>query len=115
MINCRILEMNFQEAVYHNVAEVPKGRVATYGQIAAQVSSPRAARQVGLALRNVNSTSQVPWHRVVNARGMISIENLAVPKEEQARRLQKEGIKVGFKDGNWWVDLNKYRVPSIEY
>ena len=87
---------------------IPRGRVATYGQIAALVYTPRAARAVGLVLRNLPANTKVPWHRVINAHGMISIENLNVPKQEQARRLQKEGIEVRFRDGNWWVDLRKY-------
>lgn len=98
----------FFEKIYGAVSKIPKGRVATYGQIAAIVSSPRAARQVGLALKNLDATSKVPWHRVVNASGMISIENLSVPKEEQVRRLQKEGVKVESRDGNYWVNLKDY-------
>lgn len=90
------------------MVRVPKGRVATYGQIAAMVSTPRAARVVGGILRSLPERSSVPWQRIINSRGMISIENLAVPKAEQATRLQEEGIEVKFKDGNYWIDLKKY-------
>ena len=106
--------MNFQQAVYRAVSKIPKGRVATYGQIAAGVSSSRAARQVGVVLKNLPAGSNIPWHRVINSKGMFSIENLVVPKAEQARRLQAEGIKVIFRDGNFWVDLKKYQVASIK-
>ena len=68
------------------ISAVPVGRVATYGQIAAMAGSPRAARMVGGILRDLPENSQVPWQRVINQRGMISIENLAVPKSEQAER-----------------------------
>ena len=100
--------MTFADRVLKAVKKVPKGRVATYGQIAALVHTPRAARMVGSVLRNSKADQKIPWQRVINAHGMVSIENLAVPKAEQARRLQKEGIKVEFKDGNYWVDLKKY-------
>lgn len=100
--------MNFFEKVYAWVKQIPRGRVATYGQIAGLVSSPRAARMVGYSLRNLPENTLIPWQRVINARGIISIENLAVPKAEQAKRLQAEGIAVKFKNGNYRVDLKKY-------
>lgn len=90
------------------VQKVPRGKVATYGQIAALVFSPRAARMAGFALKTLPPNSKIPWQRVVNREGMISIENLAVSKAEQAKRLQKEGVRVEFRNGNYWVDLEKY-------
>ena len=98
----------FFQRVYKRVSKIPKGQVASYSQIAAMVSTPRAARVVGFALKHLPKSSNIPWHRVINAKGFISIENLAVSKDEQARRLQQEGIKVEFRNGNWWVDLEKY-------
>lgn len=98
--------MNFYQQVYQIVKKIPKGRVATYGQIAGLISTPRAARVVGFALRLL--PTGIPWQRVINSRGMISIENLDCPKELQANLLKKEGIKVTLKQGNYWVDLNKY-------
>lgn len=106
--------MNFFEKVYTLVAKIPRGRVATYGQIAAMISSPKAARIVGFALKNLPPRTHIPWQRVVNKDGMISIENLNFPKEEQAKRLQQEGIKVKFEGGNFWLDLNKYLCPVIQ-
>ena len=100
--------MSFFAKVYEAVKKIPRGQVATYGQIAALVSSPRAAQIVGYALRSLPAHSKVPWHRVINGKGMISIENLAVSKREQASHLQKEGIAVELRDGNYWVDLEKY-------
>lgn len=101
--------MNGYQKVYEAVKRIPKGNAATYGQVAALIGSPRAARQVGFVLSKLPADSKIPWHRVVNSRGMISIENLSVPKQEQARRLQKEGIEVEFRNGNYWVDLDKYQ------
>lgn len=99
---------NFTDKILTVVSQISRGRVATYGQIAALVSTPRAARIVGFVLHNLPINSRVPWQRVINSQGMISIENMSVPKVEQARRLQAEGIAVKFKDGNCWVDLKKY-------
>ncbi len=99
---------DFFDQVYFWVRKIPKGKVAAYSQIAALASTPRAARVVGLALSKLPGGSKIPWHRVIDSKGMISIENLVIPKAEQARRLQQEGIKVKFRDGNYWVDLKKY-------
>lgn len=99
---------SFGDAVLKIVNKVPRGRAATYGQIAAMAGHPRAARVVGMILKSLPGGSKVPWHRIINKSGMISIENLAVPKAEQATRLQEEGIEVKFKDGNYWIDLEKY-------
>lgn len=88
------------------------GKVATYGQVAALAGSPRAARIVGWALRN-QSKGKLPWHRVLNKGGMISIENMNAPKEEQARLLELEGIEIERREGNLFVDLKKYGWSAI--
>ncbi|MEZ4290587.1 MAG: MGMT family protein [Myxococcota bacterium] len=58
--------------VYRVVRRVPEGRVATYGQVAAIAGMPGAARQVGWALNALDEADDVPWHRVINARGEVS-------------------------------------------
>ena len=102
--------MTFNQRVFAMVKRIPKGRVATYGQIAALVGSPRAAQAVGWALHALDGkTSQdVPWPRVVNKAGYLSIMNLEHAADEQAFLLQKEGVKVVKRDGMWYVDLEKY-------
>jgi methylated-DNA-protein-cysteine methyltransferase-like protein len=97
---------DFYQSVYQLVRTVPEGRVATYGQVAAQLGKPRGARLVGWAL-NV-CPSDVPWQRVVNREGMISIENMRASKTLQAELLQQEGVEVATRDGNLWVDLERY-------
>lgn len=97
---------DFYQNVYRLVKKIPRGRVATYGQIAAALDKPRSARLVGWAL-NV-SPPQIPWQRVINREGMLSIENRHATKELQAQLLRVEGIKVIFKEGNFWIDLKKY-------
>ena len=102
--------MNFYAEVYKITAKIPKGRVATYGQIAGLISTPRAARVVGWALHLVDSKPELklPWQRVINSKGMISTTCLDHPKEQQAFLLQQEGVKVEFRDGNYFIDLKKY-------
>jgi methylated-DNA-protein-cysteine methyltransferase-like protein len=97
---------DFYQNVYKLVKEIPPGRVATYGQIAATLDKPRSARLVGWAL-NV-CPAAVPWQRVINHEGMISIKNRRATKELQAQLLRAEGIQINFKGGNFWVDLKKY-------
>ncbi|MBI4090453.1 MAG: methylated-DNA--[protein]-cysteine S-methyltransferase [Candidatus Komeilibacteria bacterium] len=107
--------MNFSEQVYVLVERIPHGRVATYGQIAALLHTPRAARMVGVALRSLPDGTVVPWHRVINSRGEISIENMEHPAEEQANRLMAEGIRVGTSNGVYLIDLDMYLwMPNTE-
>lgn len=99
---------NLYFRIYNSVRKIPKGKVATYGQIAAMVGSPRAARIVGWALRSLDAGTKVPWQRVINKDGMISIENMNCPREQQAALLRSEGVEVTEQDGNFWVDLKQY-------
>ncbi len=92
------------------VRKIPKGRVATYGQIAALIGSPRAAQAVGWALHSLDAKPDktVPWQRVINRHGLISTTCLEHTADEQAWKLQKEGVKVVKKEKMWWVDLDQY-------
>lgn len=79
--------------VYAVVRRIPRGKVATYGQVAALAGRPRQARQVGYALHALPAGSDVPWHRVVNAAGRLSL----TPDSggiEQRLRLLAEGVTV---------------------
>ena len=89
------------------VKKIPTGRFMTYGQVAAEVGYPRGAMMVGWALSRLSPS--VPWQRMVNREGMISIENLEAPKELQVDLLRKEKIKVRKIKGNFFVDLDKYK------
>lgn len=80
------------ERIWLAVAAIPEGRVSTYGLVAAAAGLPRGARRVGRALAALPSGSRIPWHRVVNARGMLSLPGRA--GEEQRRRLLAEGVQV---------------------
>lgn len=105
--------MNFYQKAYQITKKIPKGRVATYGQIASLAGSPRSARIVGYALSILPACSKVPWHRVINSRGEVSIENLAVPKEVQVRLLRSEGVKVKKISAIYLVDLKIYLWKHI--
>lgn len=94
--------------IYGQVRRIPRGRVATYGQIAALIGNPRASQVVGWALRTLKPTTNVPWHRVINRAGMISIENMTTPKEHQAAKLRAEGVAVELRDGNFFIDLEQF-------
>jgi len=86
------------------VRRVPRGKVATYGQIAAAAGLPRQARLAGYALHGLPRGSRVPWHRVINAQGRISFPPRSAPWREQRRRLEAEGV--AFLGGR--VDLARY-------
>lgn len=95
------------QRIYDVVAQIPPGRVATYGDVAAMAGLPRRARLVGYALRVLPSGTAVPWHRVVNAAGEISVARLdPAAAAEQRALLEDEGV-VFEQDGR--VDLERFR------
>ena len=80
----------FARAVWRVVRRVPRGRVVTYGQIAALLGRPGAARRVGWAMRIC--PADLPWHRVVNAQGGISVRARMSGMLTQRLRLEAEGV-----------------------
>jgi methylated-DNA-protein-cysteine methyltransferase-like protein len=91
------------QAIYAVVRRIPRGRVASYGQVAGVAGLTNAARQVGYALHALPAGSAVPWHRVLNARGAISL-----PGDHgltQRLLLAKEGIRF---DARSRVDLARF-------
>jgi methylated-DNA-protein-cysteine methyltransferase related protein len=95
----------FFTRVYEAVRAIPKGRVATYGQVARLLGVPRGARAVGWALRALDARKErrVPWHRVVGATGRVSPREGAGPFL-QRRKLQADGIV--FRAGR--IDLRRH-------
>ncbi|MGH7585509.1 MAG: MGMT family protein [Gemmatimonadales bacterium] len=92
------------DRIYAAVRRIPRGRVATYGQIAAMVPRCSGARQVGYALHALPAATLVPWHRVVNARGAISLGGDGAVS--QMLLLEREGVHLR-RDGR--MDLARYR------
>ena len=95
---------NFSERVWQIVAAIPKGKVTTYGDIALLAGSPRAARQVGGVLRRLPQGSKLPWFRVINRHGCISLQGDDLFRQRDA--LEAEGIEVS--DAGE-IELEKYR------
>ena len=98
----------FHRAVYRLVRQVPRGKVVTYGQVAAILGHPRAARAVGHALRMLPPmlVRVVPWQRVINSTGHISHRGDIFRPEEQRELLEAEGVRF---DRGSKVDLQRQR------
>lgn len=78
--------------IYAVVVRIPRGRVASYGQVAVLAGLPGRARQVGTALASLPDGSRVPWHRVVNAAGKVSLRGFPGPDGFQRHLLEEEGV-----------------------
>jgi methylated-DNA-protein-cysteine methyltransferase-like protein len=94
------------QRIYKTVKRVPRGRVATYGQIATLAGFDGHARQVGYALHSLPDRSDIPWHRVINAKGEISPRSAGDSHELQRMLLEEEGVAFSV-DGR--VDLKTFR------
>ncbi len=94
------------ERFYAVVRKIPRGRVATYGQVAELAGLPGFARQVGWALHALRSGTRVPWQRVVNTRGACSLRPGSGGEFEQRRRLEREGVEFG---AGGRIDLQRFR------
>ena len=89
----RAMSLLTHERIYAVVARIPRGRVATYGQVALLAGLPRNARQVGFALRALPDSREFPWHRVVNASGTISAREDPIGEQIQRKLLEREGVR----------------------
>jgi methylated-DNA-protein-cysteine methyltransferase related protein len=93
------MSRNFYEQVYAVVRQIPHGQVTTYGRVAEMLGRPRAARAVGYALNALNKKrgsayANIPWQRVINSQGRISITNREHSAQQQANILRSEGVQV---------------------
>lgn len=102
----------FFQQIYRIVRLIPPGKVATYGQIAALLGHPRAARTVGWAMHALPEDSDVPWQRVINSQGRISTSCQEHDADVQRERLEAEGILFGPDDR---VDLTVYRWEGLTW
>lgn len=89
--------ISFTQRVKDVIKKIPQGKVATYGQVAALAGNPRAARQVVWILNSSSRKDELPWHRLVNGKGQISLKRNH-GYEIQKKLLQKEGVNFSEKD-----------------
>lgn len=100
------------QRIRETIRDIPKGRVASYGQIAEIAGVPRGARQVGYTLRNLPRGHKLPWHRVVQASGKIAFDEGTPQFDEQRGRLLSEGVivrvgKIDMQAFRWQPDLDE--------
>ena len=85
-------ELSLKEIIWQLVAAIPKGKIATYGQIAKAAGYPGHARYVGTTLKNLPKDTKLPWHRVINAQGRLSFPIDSQAYLKQKSRLEAEGV-----------------------
>ena len=95
-----------RESIWQVVHMIPSGKVATYGQVAALAGLPKAARFAGTSLKGLPKATRIPWHRVINAQGRISLPPSSASYQEQHQRLIQEGVlirngRIALKDYQW--------------
>ena len=91
-------------SIHSVVAHIPRGKVSTYGEVAERAGLPRRARLVGQVLSGLPANNKLPWHRVVNAQGCISLPAGSATAKEQRQRLRAEGVV--FRGAR--IDLQRY-------
>ena len=104
----------FYHRIYKVVRHIPKGRVATYGIVARLAGRPGAARTVGWALSALDDESDVPWWRVLNAAGRISLSGAHHASVLQRALLLREGVKFA-PGGGGAVNLATFGWPAEAY
>ena len=98
---------DINQRIWQVVALIPRGKVATYGEVAHQAGLPGAARRVGRSLKDLPAGTRIPWHRVINAQGRISLPPGSASQYTQRERLEAEGVvfrankTVDFKRFGW--------------
>ena len=109
---------NFYEQVYAVVRCIPRGKVTSYGRVANMLGAPNAARAVGYALRALKDRQgdptyeDIPWQRVVNSQGRISIVNREYGAQLQAKMLREEGVEVG---EDLRIDLDRFLWSGLHW
>lgn len=102
----------FSEKIVLIIKNIPKGKVLSYGSIAALAGSPRAARQVTRILHSSSKKHNLPWHRVVNSKGGISLKH---PEDYALQRelLEADGVEFSLNDR---IDFKEYfwKIESIK-
>ena len=108
------IEDSFHLRVIRVIKKIPRGKVATYGQIAALAGNPRAARQVVRTLHSSSEKNKLPWHRVINGKGAISLPH-GNGYELQMALLESEGVAFGMGERvNFDRYLWKGPLPAVK-
>ena len=109
----KCITSDFTLDVIKIIKYIPSGKVLTYGRIAKLAGNPQAARQVSWLLHSSSKKYNLPWHRVINSLGKISMKSFE-DREYQKRLLEKEGVV--FRD-NYKINLKKFlwEIDSIEH
>ena len=105
------INAKFLQDVYSVVGEIPRGKVATYGQIGTKAGYPKSAREVGYAMSHAPSDLELPYHRVVNKQGTLAPDYAFGGQEKQREMLKEEGIT--FMD-NGLINMEKHTWSDYE-
>jgi len=100
-------DSDIDQRIWQVISLIPEGKVATYGDVAAQAGLPRGARRVGAALRKLPRGSRIPWHRVINAGGCISLPPGSEGYRKQQSRLRAENVDCS---DSGRISLARYRA-----
>ncbi len=108
-----------EQKIRDTVMRIPEGCVSTYGRIAELAGVPRGARQVGRVMKMLPANSEVPWHRVLNARGELTLLADSASGLRQRARLRAEGVivdkgRVDMRRYNWQVSLDEWMWGGID-
>ena len=108
-----LIPSDFTQDVVKIIKNIPRGKVLTYGRIAKLAGNPQAARQVSWLLHSSTKKYNLPWQRVINSLGKISMKSFDA-REHQKHLLEKEGVVIR---DNYKIDLKKFlwEIDSIEY
>ena len=101
------MEADNKQKIWQIVNQIPRGKVASYGQVAKMAELPGYARYVGHVMKSLPADSRLPWHRVVNSRGQLSFPRDSREYQLQKSRLEAEGII--FVNGRFSLDKYTWR------
>ena len=100
------LPVDIDQRIWQVIMMIPAGKIATYGDVARQAGLPGGARRVGRSLRNLPRGTTIPWYRVINAQGRISLPEGSTSYYTQRERLEAEGLVFL---GNGRISMRRYR------
>ncbi len=103
-----IRQVNKKERIWQVVSRIPRGKVATYGQVARLADLPGYARYVGYTMKTLPSNSKMPWFRVVNSKGQLSFPKHSVQYRAQQAKLEAEGIV--FSEGTFCLQTCQWEI-----